>query len=86
MDKVKSRRAGLQAKRSNTARHADHVTLDDLIRLRKENDCYLKTIDRYSKALHGIIDCVENTNDDAQKLSDIWEIAVTGLGIRPHYL
>ncbi|MCE2674035.1 MAG: hypothetical protein LW635_10615 [Microcystis sp. 53598_E5] len=67
-------------------RYADPVTLDDLIRLRKENERYLQTIDRYSKALHSIIDCVENTNDDAQKLADIWEIAVTGLGIRPDYL
>lgn len=67
-------------------RHADEITLDHLIALRKQNERLLKTIDRYGEALHRIMDCVENTNDDAQKLADIWEIAVTGLGIRPDYL
>ncbi len=67
-------------------RHADQITLDHLIALRKQNERLLKTIDRYGEALHSIIDCVENTNDDAQKLADIWEISVTGLGIRPDYL
>ena len=67
-------------------RHADEITLDHLIALRKQNERLLKTIDRYGEALHRVMDCVENTADDTQKLADIWEIAVTGLGIRPDYL
>jgi len=69
-------------------RYADPVTLDDLIRLRKENECYLKSIDRYRDALHSIMDCCDSPPDEKfdQRLADIWEMALTGLGIRPDYL
>ena len=69
-------------------RHADPVTLDDLIRLRKENERYLKAIDQYKEALHSIMDLCDSMPDEKfdQRFADIWEIAVTGLGIRPHYL
>lgn len=72
-------------------RHADPVTLDDLIRLRKENDCYLRTIDRYREALERImLYCEEPQSDNKEyndmKLGDIWEIAADSLGIRPVWL